>query len=274
MRDYGPWWRDCPSGRVWRRPLPCPQPSAPRGANFIDTKFEHAVYPFRIHVYETYNPGGLVGVWAGFCRGSWRRFYSCNTKDCQRKNISRLWGGQGEGQPNQPRQFSPPIQPTDFPTRQIRLEFDQTCLPYYTEIDAVCLLGTLHPITPSAKVAAMLPARPLPPILGRVVSSGLHVLPPSTEDILEACTDQLSRPAVNLYIRFTTYACPANPMKKSLFPPQIISPFFFLRQLRSRERSPPPADDGFFSFLPRFDRVYLSWDWVSFLWTKSIVCYF
>ena len=85
MRDYGPWWRDCPSGRVWRRPLPCPQPSAPRGANFIDTKFEHAVYPFRIHVYETYNPGGLVGVWAGDCRGSWRRFYSCNTKDCQRK---------------------------------------------------------------------------------------------------------------------------------------------------------------------------------------------
>ena len=223
MRDYGPWWRDCPSGRVWRRPLPCPQPSAPRGANFIDTKFEHAVYPFRIHVYETYNPGGLVGVWAGDCRGSWRRFYSCKDK----KHLLRLWGGQGEGQPNQPRQFSPPIQPTDFPTRQIRLEFDQTCLPYYTEIDAVCLLGTLHPITPSAKVAAMLPARPLPPILGRVVSSGLHVLPPSTEDILEACTDQLSRPAVNLYIRFTIYACPANPIKKSLFPPQIITLFLF-----------------------------------------------
>ena len=78
MRDYGPWWRDCPSGRVWRRPLPCPQPSAPRGANFIDTKFEHAVYPFRIHVYETYNPGGLVGVWAGDCRGSWRRFSFCS----------------------------------------------------------------------------------------------------------------------------------------------------------------------------------------------------
>ena len=118
-----------------------------------------------------------------------------------KENINRLWGGRGEGQPNQPRQFSPPIQPTDFPTRQIRLEFDQTTLPYYTEIDAVCLLGTLHPITPSAKVAAMLPSKPLPPILGRVVSSGLHVLPASTDEILEACTDQLSRPAVNLYIR-------------------------------------------------------------------------
>ena len=78
-----------------------------------------------------------------------------NTKQHLKENLSRLWGGRGEGQPNQPRQFSPPIQPTDFPTRQIRLEFDQTCLPYYTEIDAVCLLGTLHPITPSAKVVIM-----------------------------------------------------------------------------------------------------------------------
>ena len=75
----------------------------------------------------------------------------------QTKNVNRLWGGRGDGQPNQPRQFSPPIQPTDFPTRQIRLEFDQTCLPYYTEIDAVCLLGTLDPISPSARATAMLP---------------------------------------------------------------------------------------------------------------------
>ena len=148
----------------------------------------------------------ILGGWLGFGQATVGALGAGSILATQRivkeKHLLRLWGGQGEGQPNQPRQFSPPIQPTDFPTRQIRLEFDQTCLPYYTEIDAVCLLGTLHPITPSAKVAAMLPARPLPPILGRVVSSGLHVLPPSTEDILEACTDQLSRPAVNLYIRF------------------------------------------------------------------------
>ena len=42
-----------------------------RGNNFIDVKFEHAVFPFRIHVYETYNPGGLTAVWAGDCRGGW-----------------------------------------------------------------------------------------------------------------------------------------------------------------------------------------------------------
>ena len=33
--------------------------------NFIDIKYEHCVYPIRIHVYETYNPGGITAIWAG-----------------------------------------------------------------------------------------------------------------------------------------------------------------------------------------------------------------
>ena len=57
----------------------------------------------------------------------------------------------------QPRQFSPPIQATDFPTKLLRLEFECSSLSYYTEIDAVCLLGTLDPISPSARATAMLP---------------------------------------------------------------------------------------------------------------------
>jgi F-box/leucine-rich repeat protein 4 len=35
------------------------------GHNFIDIKFAHLVFPFRIHIYETYNPGGVVAIWAG-----------------------------------------------------------------------------------------------------------------------------------------------------------------------------------------------------------------
>ena len=57
----------------------------------------------------------------------------------------------------QPRQFSPPIQATDFPTKLLRLEFECSSLSYYTEIDAVCLLGTLDPISPSARATALLP---------------------------------------------------------------------------------------------------------------------
>ena len=33
--------------------------------NFIDIKYEHSVYPIRIHIYETYNPGGVTAIWAG-----------------------------------------------------------------------------------------------------------------------------------------------------------------------------------------------------------------
>jgi hypothetical protein len=52
---------------VWRRPYPGPRApgAAVTGHNFIDIKFAHLVFPFRIHIYETYNPGGVVAIWAG-----------------------------------------------------------------------------------------------------------------------------------------------------------------------------------------------------------------
>ena len=34
--------------------------------NFVDIKYEHAVYPIRIHIYETFNPGGVVGMYIIF----------------------------------------------------------------------------------------------------------------------------------------------------------------------------------------------------------------
>ena len=44
---------------------PCPQPGQPgRGDNFVDVKSDHIVFPFRIHVYEIYNPGGLASILA------------------------------------------------------------------------------------------------------------------------------------------------------------------------------------------------------------------
>merc|ERR1719158_2587882 len=41
MRDYGPWWEESTSGRVWRQPLPAPADvTRPIPSNFIDVKFE------------------------------------------------------------------------------------------------------------------------------------------------------------------------------------------------------------------------------------------
>ena len=189
MRDYGPWWGSSPSGAVWRTPYSCPKPHQSRAANFIDVKFEHAVYPFRIHIYETYNPGGLVALWAGDCQGTWKLLWD--------SSLSPTVQGQVTSQ--QPRQFSPPIQATDFATKQLRLEFDQSHLQYYTEIDAVCLLGTLDPISPSAKVASMLP-KVMPPILSKIVQRKLHILP-HPRRVVQECAEQLNRHALNKFIR-------------------------------------------------------------------------
>ena len=186
MRDYGPWWRQCPSGAVFRTPLPCPRANQVRGSNFIDVKFDLAVYPFRIHVYETYNPGGLASIWAGDCRGGWKLLWS----KCQ-SSMSPIV--------NQPRQFSPPIQATDFSTKLLRLEFDADNLSYYTEIDAVCLLGTLDPISPGGRAAAMLP-QTLSPLMTNIVSRKLHVLP-RPRQCVAACADQLNPSALERFVR-------------------------------------------------------------------------
>ena len=64
MRDY----ITVPGGEtvpVVRSPPPCPQPGHySQGDNFIDVKSDHIVFPFRIHVYEIYNPGGLASILA------------------------------------------------------------------------------------------------------------------------------------------------------------------------------------------------------------------
>lgn len=75
-----------------------------------------------------------------------------------------------------PRIFSPPLQQTHFVTKLIRIEFNQTELPYYTEIDAIALLGTLEPISWEAKVTSMLPSKP-GKLLKQIIDRNLHILP-------------------------------------------------------------------------------------------------
>merc|ERR1719290_306383 len=154
---------------------------SPSAHNFIDIKYEHAVYPFRIHIYETYNPGGVVAIWAGDCRGRWKLLWDSSLSATSHPSPAT----------EQPRVFSPPLRPTTFATRQLRLEFDQTQLHYYTEVDAVALLGTLDPITPEAKVTSWLPEN-RGPIFEKIVKRGLHILPSDPDKVVEACQSQLS----------------------------------------------------------------------------------
>jgi len=189
MRDYGPWWIDCPSGQAWRQPVKCARQSRmPQSTNFVDIKYEHAVYPIRIHIYETFNPGGVSGIWAGNCRGDWKLLWDTSMTTSPQQVVSQ-----------RPRIFSPPLQQANFITKLIRIEFNQTALSYYTEIDAVALLGTLEPISWEAKVTAMVPAKP-GNLLKQIIERKLHILP-SDGAQLEENIKLLSRHAIKEFTR-------------------------------------------------------------------------
>ena len=93
MRDYGP-WTDRPSGNIWRTLYICPKIHQSRANKFIYIKFVHAVCPFHIHIYETYNPGGLVALYLEAAMGllpliySWRTGYITTTKTVLSSNTS------------------------------------------------------------------------------------------------------------------------------------------------------------------------------------------
>jgi len=184
MRDYGPWWTESPSGKVWRTRYKCPKRRKIQSGNFIDIKYEHSVYPIRIHIYETYNPGGVSAIWAGNCRGDWKLLWESTSAT--------------EAASQRPRIFSPPLQQTSFKTKLIRIEFNQSELPYYTEIDAVALLGTLDPISNEAKVNKLLPDK-MGKIMQSIVDRRLHILPQNTTEILENCHKQLHPAAMKQF---------------------------------------------------------------------------
>ncbi|KAL4707842.1 hypothetical protein ACJJTC_001788 [Scirpophaga incertulas] len=121
MRTYGTWWDEAPSAQK----LYVPQNSGPIASqDFVEVSFERAVYPMEVSIFETYNPGALVRIWA---RGPSTWFL--------------LWEGEPEYVGDTPRIFSPIIRQINVPTRILRLEFNHRLLPYYTELDAVLLRG-------------------------------------------------------------------------------------------------------------------------------------
>ncbi|XP_050556327.1 F-box/LRR-repeat protein 4 isoform X2 [Spodoptera frugiperda] len=119
-RTYGTWWEEAPSAQKDYMPQ---NASAITSQDFV-VSFEKAVYPLEVSIFETYNPGALVRIWA-LGPTTWML----------------LWEGEPEYVGDTPRIFSPPIRQINVPTRILRLEFNHKLLPYYTELDAVLLRG-------------------------------------------------------------------------------------------------------------------------------------
>jgi len=157
-RQYGPWWDsrykyDLDKYRLF--------PEHSTGYDhFIDLKFEHSVFLYTVYVYETFNPGAIVAIYSGDCKGKW----------------TKLWDGATQKVGHKPRVFQPPMDNlNDYPINQLRLIFNQRHLSYYTEIDAVAMLGTLEPSTTEAKlVSAIDDSKPRGPILKAILKRKLY----------------------------------------------------------------------------------------------------
>lgn len=93
--------------------------------DYVVLEFEEFVFPHQVTIFETYNPGALVKIWAFTLTEKW----IC------------LWEDKPMIVPKKARLFSPPIKTIQIPTRTIRLDFNHSCLDYFTEIDAVMLIG-------------------------------------------------------------------------------------------------------------------------------------
>ncbi|XP_030040912.1 F-box/LRR-repeat protein 4 isoform X2 [Manduca sexta] len=178
MRTYGTWWDEAPSAQEDYMPQ---NTSAISSQDFV-VSFERAVYPLEVSIFETYNPGALVRIWA---RGpaSWML----------------LWEGEPEYVGDRPRIFSPPIRQLNVPTRILRLEFNHRLLPYYTELDAVLLKGIQPPnivklknniVYSSIFYTKTQPVVEKGQLLNKIIASNLH----------EAIVPQLNAPKKNAQI--------------------------------------------------------------------------
>ncbi|XP_014487327.1 PREDICTED: F-box/LRR-repeat protein 4 isoform X1 [Dinoponera quadriceps] len=130
MRTYGPWWDRAPSRLMDYMPQ---NNEDTVSQDYIVVEYNHEVYPIRVSVYETYNPGSVIAIWAQDCHGQW----------------FQLWNGPPQIVPHKPRIFSPRLQLCNFKTKTLRLEFNHSLLDYYTELDAVLLIGTTELIIPN-----------------------------------------------------------------------------------------------------------------------------
>ena len=128
LREYGPWWQRSPAF-----PPPISRFSETFTVkDFVEIRFRTPVRPISITVFETYNPGSIVRVLA--------QPYNAH-KDGTAWKV--LWTGVPETElPACSRAFSPPLNPAQYLTNVIRLEFDHLGVDYYAQLDAVELVGS------------------------------------------------------------------------------------------------------------------------------------
>ncbi|KAH8416365.1 hypothetical protein KR222_000736 [Zaprionus bogoriensis] len=129
MRTYGDWWQSAPSSTREIQPQNLPTLST---HDFIVVYFEKFVIPTEVAIFETFNPGGVVRIWAYSITKHWTCLWEATSRDLMQPPGNY---------PRDSRRFAPPLKKTNIITKTLRIDFNHSRLNYYTEIDAIMLCG-------------------------------------------------------------------------------------------------------------------------------------
>ncbi|KAH8308549.1 hypothetical protein KR044_009131 [Drosophila immigrans] len=132
MRTYGDWWQCAPSSmrEIQSQNLP----SLPTH-DFIVVYFEKFVVPTEVAIFETFNPGGVVRIWAYNITKHWTCLWEAKSSDMIQPRTRSNYAQRDS------RRFAPPLKKTNVITKTLRIDFNHSQLNYYTEIDAIMLCG-------------------------------------------------------------------------------------------------------------------------------------
>lgn len=129
FRTYSDWWKRKTLKSANEEFAPHNLPKLVTD-DFLVVQFEELVFPLAVRVFETYNPGAVVRIWAYTIADRWVLLWEA---------VKDEWIE--EKHPQRARMFSPQIHKINLPVRTIRLEYNHSKSEYFTEIDAVCLVG-------------------------------------------------------------------------------------------------------------------------------------
>lgn len=124
LRTYGTWWLN---SAAYQKSFPyCIPKDEVISQDFLEVRFKDKVYPLELKIYETYNPGAVVKIFAySYGNAEWKT----------------IWTGLPQIGQSHPRIFKVETKNVNFATDLYRLEFHHKHLKYYWELDAILLVG-------------------------------------------------------------------------------------------------------------------------------------
>lgn len=136
---------------------------------FAVIQFEEYVYPRQICIFETYNPGAIVKLWAFTIDERWACLWEDKSDD------STIIAD--------PRVFRPTIKNIKIPTKIIRIEFNHRHLDYFTEIDSILLEGIKYDSSDGNKTNSMYPRHMQKgPIQRKLEKVSFNTVPPTNQN--------------------------------------------------------------------------------------------